>query len=255
MSLNLHEIKAEAEFILNKDQKGDPVKPETYQILLKVIGEEFFNFELQKMLSRSNIENKELETYLITDSALFKFKKIWQSFILADAFTVQLPTDFKRHVSLSVRIDNKMLSCEIVDEDEYDKRISSVVGKSIVSYPIATIIGNLIRAVPNDFSGMKFTYLRKPLVPFYDYCVNSVDEIVFMPENSVIKTEAGKEMLYDFNDFLLAEDVTHLDTPTIPYTSQTVEFEYDDRFIPMIIDLLVEKLGAKSREVLISKKN
>lgn len=255
MGLNLKDILTQAEFILNKDQLGDPVKPETYQVLIKVINEEFFNSELKKINDLSIQENKNIETYIINDSALFKFKQIFNLFGIGSSPTFSIPNDYKRYISLSVQVNGQMYSCEILDEGELDQRISSVIGKSIHNHPIATIIGTLIRIIPNYFTGVKFTYLRSPAVPFYDYCTNQVDDEIYMPTGSQIRSYEGNLTLFDVNDNILNRNINNISGLTLPYISKSVEFEYDDRFIPRIIDLLVEKLGAHSREVLISNKS
>lgn len=73
---------------------------------------------------------------------------------------------------------------DLVDNDKASKILDSSIVKPTLEYPICTFYGTYIQFYPENIRRVRFEYLRKPLVPFWNSTVvNNRD--IYNPTGSV----------------------------------------------------------------------
>lgn len=148
----------------------------------------------------------------------------------------------------------------------------SALNGDIANVPVGFVENGRIEFIPNDLTDFILTYLRTPAVPYFDFCVSSSDQLVFMPVGSYINNEpfptvtpgpgedpppspdfpVGTTLnLYQrvgaFGSTLIASDVIKEGITTAIYWSITSELDWDETQHMKIANLVAEKLGINLR--------
>lgn len=122
-----------------------------------------------------------------------------------------------------VVVKNRMV--EMLDQAEFNARIITTLKYPTTRQPIMTTQNTKFRIVPRVDS-VRFTYVRQPDAPYYDYdIVNGVP--VYLPPNTV-----------------------HTNSSVLPVgtPSQSVEFEYPEAVYPDLINLISLAYSIKIRD-------
>jgi len=152
-------------FSIRKEQKGQPMTLKTFSLLLGTKA-----LEYQEMLYDAYERSKEM-----TDS-IRRFKVTKSGAQLTPSGTkLTLPTDYAHDSFLYYKKDGTdVRACELVDDDQFMMRQTSVVEEPTEYYPIYRLITDYIEYLPTTLNQSYFTfsYLRYVGEPFYDYYID-----------------------------------------------------------------------------------
>ena len=130
------------------------------------------------------------------------------------------PQDFFKRLSISYwqyinGIPPRLRPISVVSDDDWNNSISSKLSPPSMKSPIANIGNKIIRFYPIKSCAVDFTYRRLPIPPVYDYYIDPLLGIVYLPENTTYTLQTGQ---------------IYSDGKTISgnVTSKTVELEWQD---------------------------
>lgn len=232
--------------LARKDGKGNVIQPSAIVNWLTFVMLDDFNnllTEAQSLAERNNIP---------LANVIFDVKDL-RRFVKSEALSVNhvlvgginsarasLPDDFKYELGCTAN----MVNVELLSSTLLHKYRGSVLNGNPEESPKAFVGGGYMEVVPNDLTGLVLTYLRTPAKPFYDFCIDENDNEVFMP--------VGSYIIYNPNEDeteLHASDGTFIIAPVIkqgislPYTSQTVELDWDEINHVRFANNVAHKLG------------
>jgi hypothetical protein len=131
-------------------------------------------------------------------------------------------------------------------------------------------------AVPFDIKSIELDYLRKPLIPVFDWCqdANNPNRIIYMPEGSFIKATfstlpgpGGGTIINTVDLVVSPSDYTIIQSNVIkgtwipgvpftnqqPYTSKTVELEWEAYMHHKFVSRLLKFVGVNLGEAEVEK--
>jgi len=156
---------------------------------------------------------------------------------------IEIPTDFR--YALGMIADGNIIT--IKSPTMKAKYRGAVVNGDIGNNPVAFVEDKIIEFLPNDLGKIVLIYLRKPAVPYYDYCMDSRDQQVFMPVGSICKKDdALITNLYKSGGVTVITAGVTANGP-LPYTSLTTELDWDESQHTKIADQVAQKLGVNLR--------
>ena len=165
-----------------------------------------------------------------------------------------LPTDYLRWAGITT---SDLRAIEVVSHQMFAERQSNVLRRADIN-PFGVFANNEFCVVPYDLAPAVFTsslptikmwYLRTPATPYYDYCQDSTTlEQIYMPVGSYITLVQAKNVLYDVNGNVLNADVTKSNMTVLPYTSKSIELEWDANMHVDIIRRVLDKVGVNLQE-------
>jgi hypothetical protein len=237
-------------FVIRESGSGNVVTPENLNDLLPMASDFILNDELKKLVQD---EMMGISNELLTTSPLRVFKTDFSPTV--NTLNPALPTDYVRWAALGVSYGGSWRNIEVVDEREFNIRMSNVFYRPELK-PFARLLNRNVYVIPGDITNVFITYIRKPKAPFYDWCIDNASYLnVYMPVGSYITRYNQPFNLYDANDVLLLSDV--LVRGGVPssiknYDSQTVEIEWPEEVDVRILGQILSKVGLNlSREDLI----
>jgi len=234
MFLNLGEIWDYVNFLLRKEKEGRTLTPKQYNDLLKVVSLEVFQ----------SLWTEYEENQGSTDS-MVRFA-IETALTMSGTLSTDFPTDYYHITGLR----DGDINIDIVTQLEWDSILNDPVLKPTASSPRAKLrtISSVkqIEINPAPSTAANLTHLRRPVTPFFDYCIDdSTDEIIYMEVGWLIT--AGNA-LEDGSSNVIAAAVTHPDSPALPYTSVSVEFDYEDEDTNKAKTLILEKVSLSNKQ-------
>ena len=242
-------------FIANKEQQGQTLRPIDFNNLLSGFNVKVFNDELMGVEVMAKAQGMPMYTALYNASSLKKFRKF--ATLTTDALGItSLPNDYVHYTSIVGKYNGAMRPIDVISEEEMVTRRISMTEIPLTLKPACTMYGTTVRFFPNDIGhganqAAELSYIKFPVTPNYDYCL-SVDTglEIFMPVGSFINAfNDGTQNLYLVDSTLVASNV---ELPIIqgylPYTSQTVELEWEERFHMIFVKLLLDAIGVNLKD-------
>lgn len=223
--MNISEKYSAVLFELNKDQRGNAFGPDEFNLGVQVINIDYFKTKFglpEEYRPGMPLPGQAWEvTHKISeDMMLFKEhlgSDVAPLYIDSMGFAI-LPSDY---IHLSTVFTN-FGDVEVLNDDDYSGRLFAVLKKPTVKNAVCRILNGKLEFAPKELSSAKFTYLRMPKAPFFDYNVVD-DEPVYLPEGG---THDGSVL-------------------PIGTASRTVQFEWPEQTHSDIINLLVQ-YGSKN---------
>ena len=149
--MNLGELRNYINFVINKDQLGEPQSPESYNTLLPVVSIEKYNQEYDKW-----VKTKESDP-------LKRFIKKFESNM--ENGELSLPSDYKYFISLLLEDDGVSKVVNMVSD--IDQRFN-LLDPSPVELPIGAELPQTIEVYPATSGKTQLRYFRTPVEPYYD---------------------------------------------------------------------------------------
>lgn len=200
---NIWDIYQFVNFRLNKEQSGRVFTPESFNLACK-----FADFELMKLKyglpeqyrPGSPIPSQGWEiTQEITDALshlkVYMGGKDTAQLKINDSGEADIPSDYLHysaiayvdyvHDCLTAEDEEERVPVEVVKDGDWDTRISDVLTKPTMQYPIARFNSGYIEFRPRKLGGVDFTYLRKPVPAVLGYTIDANYNIVYNPDESV----------------------------------------------------------------------
>lgn len=147
------------------------------------------------------------------------------------------------HYKSAGDIQNRQVN--ICTDAEFNAAISSFIIKPTLKDPVCNFQSAFIRFRPITLQRVNFSYLRFPAVPYLDVCFGPNLEEYYMPAGSYI--DAGSNLI-SASGVLIASGVSHTTATVFPYTSLTVESEWNDINKIDIAALIIDKFAINLRE-------
>lgn len=231
----IKEIYDLVQYIVNKDTRGLSFTPEQLNTLFPMVSYEMLNTEVAKLFPT---QYTPVGNDVITQSVILPFVT---TVSVSSPFGV--PNDYVRWCSMS----SGGRRVTPVSSLEYAKAQDNVYARPDIE-PIVKRVGNSFVPLPTNLSTLTIDYIKKPVEPYYDYCQDSVTyDPIFMPVGSSI---VG-------TDLKLGSTVLHSgvikDGVTLPYASQTVEPEWEDKALPELVARILSKAGVNLSAVEVSQ--
>lgn len=240
--MNLGELRNYINFVINKDQLGEPQSPESYNTLLPVVSIEKYNQEYDKW-----VKTKESDP-------LKRFIKKFESNM--ENGELSLPSDYKYFISLLLEDDGVSKVVNMVSD--IDQRFN-LLDPSPVELPIGAELPQTIEVYPATSGKTQLRYFRTPVEPYYDFCMDSEDNEIYMPINSFIYDHAFIEEddpgpaltdsvmnLYTNIGEVLATNVTKTGGF---YRSKSVELDWSVTDHLAIAEMIIAKVSRKNKEL------
>ncbi len=234
--MTLEEIKISVEKLVNKDVSGYTLTPTVFNLWVEMVNNEIYQAEWNDILKVSAVENIPLRRLIETSSKLLPFKKT------ATLSSLALEIDYQYYTSAVALNGGFVRPLEILPDRDFDDLKINVLVDNLEEYPKAKIENGVLSVIPSDITVVSMSYLAKPVTPFYDYCVDQYNNIVYMPVGSRIITSPGTYDLVDSGGSVIKANVTHLTTSSYPYTSLTIELEFGGLYHPEVIKGIVDKV-------------
>jgi hypothetical protein len=187
---------------------------------------------------------------LFSGSLLNPFKTTAQ--LNSTSGSVSLPANYVRFMSFGqfgyndpvnkVTVENKFREITPVTPQKFVEIQNNIYARPDI-HPVLKILGTAIYLIPNDIPLVNLDYIRVPVTPFYDYCIDSYGNTVYMPVGSYINAVNNVNYLYDVNNYVLASNVTKDNMTALPWKSQTVELEWEQRANPEFVYRILSNMG------------
>jgi hypothetical protein len=167
-----------------------------------------------------------------------------------------LPSDFKYELGGTVNYNTPtpIASLELLSSTLLPKYRGSVVNGNPEESPKGFIGGGYIETIPNDINEVVLVYLRTPAKPYYDFCLDSLDNEIFMPVGSTIRLNQPLSR-YDLSSAtgdVLATNVVKSGA-TYPYASLTVELDWDETNHVRFANVVAHKLGINLKNPILTQ--
>lgn len=230
-------------YIGGKELTGNAFTLDQYNLLLEHCTVEIKGEEYDKIFALTVQEQPKGLSEFLTTSMLRPFVKEKSLPVDIDHGQTDVPEDYEKWISGFKIYKGNFRNVELVGNDLFNIRSSSIAYRADV-HPFGRMVNNLFYFVPYDLSDIEVTYVRKSGIPFLDFCQDSATmEEVLMPKGSQISV-AG--VLIDGSGTVSNSSVFKSGA-TLPYTSLTVELEFEQwthyKFISRILSKLSIPIG------------
>ena len=241
--MNLQWIFDLLNYVIDKEQIGNAISANEFNTLLPSVQWELVNAELDKI---TKDELTPIAGELITGSLLNPFKTTIP-LTVANGIA-QVPKDYVRFMSFTQTGADTGTGAivptlrEITPVASFARFQNNIYARLDI-HPIVKILGYTFTFIPNDIPLVNLDYIRTPATPFYDYCQDEVGNAIYMPVGSTITVVNGVNILYDVNGGVLASGVTKDNMNAMPWLSQTVELEWEQRAYEELVLRLLSRAG------------
>jgi len=199
-TINVDELKQFLDYITNKEQSGNTMTPDQYNMLLRRGIEDQYSWLYG--LYQSYLEDHPYPKVAYEQTQLIKdFLRIFKetkSIAVNSQGEMVIPDDYNHYTRIDFlyrknnpdtkKVDTKRIGVEIIDDDKFTGRINhpiKIVRKDRL------VIGNFnntyVKYYPNDIGSVEFTYLRTPISPVWAYTI--VDDVAIYDPGSSTQIE------------------------------------------------------------------
>lgn len=244
-------------YISAKVISGNTLTPTNFNDLLPMVSDLILNTELAKLVQD---ELTPIPDTLLSTSPLrpFRTKK---SLTIPAGGEVDVPSDYVRWTSFvkensGIETDtslpppptpsaspNAIREIRVLSDHNAVIQQGNVFARaSVKNFCFST--GSGFKFVPYDMGTAVMNYIRKPATAYFDYCYDSSYNVIYMPVGSrIYLNDANVPCLYSSTNALLASNVSKTGVTTYPYTSLSVETEWEERVHPVIVAQILKKVG------------
>lgn len=225
--MNLGQIIDYVTEVLNKDQYGGYVSPQTTNTLLPFVNIEKMN-QLVKVFEDTREISRDLQPFVITLGS-----SDYPPITLDSYGYGEYPDDYyylarggyAQYLNncTGYTVNTRMVL--FIDQQDFAYRMSTALLAPTVDEPIAVDENGKFLVRPQGIQSVVFTYLKTPATPYYDYDI--IDGmVVYLPPNEV-----------------------HVNSSVLPAgtPSLSVEFEYPIACVDDIANLLIQAYSKKIR--------
>lgn len=216
--MTLQEIFDYVNFVISKDVSGQVLDPVRFNTLLNAVNVEYFRAESDKLLALS-AQPSEVKETAYSLSPVKKFVEEWITYACSSGVET-VPVDFEVPLAMTALINNRLKNVKIMTEDEFAVARTSLLQRDVTNNPVCVKRRNELKFYPPKIDKVYVTYLRMPQTPYYDYCLDSDDNIIEMPVGSYLsatvtpgvfdlKTTADDGEVVLYSGVSLVEGATH----------------------------------------------
>lgn len=252
--MTLDEILKYCQFVLAQNQRGNSVSIPQYNILLKAVNIEMFSEEVQKVVMASQAP-PDVAREILLNNPLSKFT---HPFIEAgtNITSVTLPTSLSRiWTAIATKGTTDITPITIYTEQQAMALKTSVLNVDFDRYVGGILRGSTLEIIGGGVTQVDISYLGIPATPYYDYAIDSNDNIIFIQADWFLYGTATPYYFdiyrWDNGSFTLYSNVYYpalSGVAATTYSPLTVELEWDERFHVMFANKILEKLGVNIRD-------
>jgi hypothetical protein len=226
--MNLGDIYNQVQALLGKDTYGGLVSPETFNLAIEKVNDDFTYVYIQAVEDNQVISDDVLP-FIVTlgDSGSLPLS--------IDSFGYgTLPDDYVRYLSsLHVQYYNsncttatqKIRPIEMLNQAHFNMRLRTGMYFPTLSRPVATLQNDKVLVRPQGITEIVFTYFRQPAQPVFDFdIITASGQPIYLPPGELHGSIAGTTVNPDF---------------TAGDPSISVEFEWPEQLDTKIVDTLV----------------
>lgn len=186
--MSIDEFRKFVYYITNKEQSGNTLTPDYFNLLVPRAVEDFFRRKYG--LPEEYVQGVPLPrqawqlTQNITDDLRMLLTPI-DLFVDVNGYA-DLPSNYVHYSSIGYNAITNPETCDgdhkisirelkIVDDDKWNKLLSHSIKFPTKTYPIARFIGNRIQFMPKDLGKVNMNYLKYPNMPYWGY--NIVNDV------------------------------------------------------------------------------
>lgn len=255
--MTLDDIYRVVQYLGAKDINGEPFTIVQLNRLLPMVVYEMIGSEMTTLLAN---KAGNVETEIEAISILNPFKKTG-TVVAATTGIATIPTDYVRY--LSFRIPGTFRDITPVSDQEYNRIQGGMLNRRVDVRPIVRVEGTNFKFCPFDIGNVQVVYIRKPVIPYYDYCQDANLNSVYMPAGSYLVplgTVNTYQLVYDdpvagasviLNPLVTKSGADYSVSPS--YTSLTKELEFEDYVHIKVVSRLLLKCGLNLSEPEIEK--
>lgn len=244
MTVNLDQILKYCNYLLNKNQVADSISPDEFNYVLPVVNQEVFNNELKKVLqvygqpsfvdAYKNSYLKDVENYWIETGG---------------GQILSLPTGFEMFVAGKVLVGGEYRKLNVLDSVNAFDNINGMMG-AVDENAEGFLVGNQLHFT-YPVARVEAIYVSKPTTPFYDYCLYGTDAL-FLPKGCTVSYAfVGQYYYVTINGVQYQDLVEGYPSQSFTpggYNSKTEDFVWNDKLLPVVVNLIFEKMGINIRE-------
>lgn len=208
--------------VLAKESRGNIIKPGRFSYLLEQANTEYFNQQYEKWSGSQTILDS-LRPFVEVDEVL--------STTTGTGDLTGLSQTYRNAIGARATSDDALV--DIVTPVEWNAWIGDTVMTGTSDYPLAVIDGSNIKVYPTSISSIKFSYLREPATPIFDYYIDANYTVQYL-------TEGQSE--YPLKTGEVGSSGETADTEV---TSTSIDLEWENSDVVNIISIILEKLGTK----------
>ena len=256
--MKLNDLLQLVNFIVGKFPTGNSMRPSDINQIIPNVQDTLYGEELDKLLAIS-MGRPEVLNRLISTSILNPFKKINDGLVPVDGI-IALPNDYVRYLSAATVIGGGIRTIDIVGVEDFNRMRGDVFTRADIN-PFAKISNEPISPtdnvysifiIPKDITALSFDYLRKPSVPYYDWCqdAENPNKLVYLPAGGFIKVDTTTIEIfnvYDHANVLVYSNVIQKGTSLV-YISLTKELEWEDYIHYKFVSRILSRVGINLAE-------
>lgn len=172
-------------FILNQDVSGNMIRPEDFDLALRV-----YSIKHYQALLKKYEEDK------IITSSIRRFRELEEvALVNGDG---ELPEDFRYNSSLTCFFGaEQKVKVDFVTDEEWSDRMTSSFMQPSLRHPIAILTGlNDIKVLPVEIEMVELSYLRSPDTPVFVVSYDSDDNMVYVDDPAANPTSVELDFEY-----------------------------------------------------------
>ena len=251
------------QFVLDqwrKDHKGVVLPPDVFNNWIQFVSLDMFNgivTQAESMAAQGNVDIADVIFQTVIFGNFIKDAAIATAQDTIGGLTIgyiPTPADCKLPLGLMMMKPINLGVSNIITKKSpllKTKYRASVLNGDVGNNPVYFVEDGRLEFIPNDLTDLILTYMRTPAAPYFDFCMSSSDQVIFMPVGShidiVVNGSVTTNVLYDVNGVVLASDVSSDKMTASTYLSQTIELDWDETQHEKIANLVAEKLGINLR--------
>ncbi len=242
--MTLGDLYSYIDYLSNKEQFGKQLSLENYKVLLTVVNAQYFKDEFQKIIPALAVNGDEVELKIFNNSPLYRFLN--SADLTLTAGLGALPATLGSTLNGTALMGTSWKFARFVSTAEADRVKYNILTPNLEQKPIFTQTPAGYQFTPTSIASAKVNFLREVLNPYFDYCLDSDDKIRYMPVGSLITV--GNE-LQDAGGNIIASNVTHVNSPVLPYTSVSVEFDWDEVDKVVLSNKIIELVMIRNGQI------
>lgn len=178
--MDVNELKIFIEAIANRDQTGNSLTPDEFNSYLARANEDKFRIEtgIREVQTPIFFQSNQTST-----DAMRPFIVPASLPVTNGIFTI--PADYRHFLSMRyVAPSSRNRIITALNTNEFDAILDDPVTIPTEEHPYATQRSDIVEVAPASISLVRFTYLKKPPIPFWGFTIIN-DEAIYDPTTSI----------------------------------------------------------------------
>lgn len=248
--MTLDDIRKYTLAVLKKHQTGGAFSPEQFNKVIVEAGINLFNIEYDKAKKLALQTGIQLGQAILDLQMLVPFIKNKECTVTSGILNKSdINSKYAYVISAVSTYNSKLHKVDFISAVEADKRRTSVLFP-VDKCNIGVEFDTYLKFYPTSSYQTEINYIKEPTEPIYDYCYKTTNnEEIYMPVSSRIEdNDSGGYKLVDSGGVLIEDNVEHITATSYPYTSNSVEYEWDDNAYPKLSTLILSRMGISVRD-------